>query len=161
MFRGRIVWTWLGFLKGHLKARFLTRDKWDKLMMFLVVVPESYHRSPFSVVAFSVLRAPRNTQALRHLSKPESKRVLALAAVWNEKSSPLISARWMPIWQNSRKRRRHPHATSSINQMPRHRENDCSQRKMTTNNICCPRTSILFRTWWREWKKTFRTSSGV
>ena len=63
-------------------------------MMVLVVVPESYHRSQFSVVAFSVLRAqqianrshPFTDEASKYtgassLSKPESKRVLAQAAV--------------------------------------------------------------------------------
>ena len=68
-------------------------------------VPESFHRSQFSVVAAWVPPAQqmakrsrpftdepsKHTGALRQ-SKPEGKRVLALPSVRHQKSSPVISA---------------------------------------------------------------------
>ena len=81
-----------------------TRGKWDELMMPCVIVPASYHRSAlFSRCHFgSVCSAdgqempPFTDEASKYTSassksKPVSKRVLSLAAVRHEKSSPLIS----------------------------------------------------------------------
>ena len=74
-------------------------------MILFGVVLEPFHRSSCSVVATLILLAqhvvkrsrPFTDEASKHTgpsskSKPEGKRVLALAAVRREKSSPLIPA---------------------------------------------------------------------
>ena len=81
-----------------------TRDKCDELMILFGIVPESYHRSQFSVFATLVLSAQQMARKSRPFTDEASKytgassksmpvgwRVLALAAVRHEKSSPSIS----------------------------------------------------------------------
>ena len=72
-----------------------TRDKRDELMILFGIVSESHHSSPLSVVATLVLPAhqmAKRDEASKHTgasskSKPVGKRVLALAAVRQDKSS--------------------------------------------------------------------------
>ena len=76
-----------------------TREEWDELMVLFGIVPESHHRSPFSVVATWVLPVHQMAKA-RHPFPDEawnyggaSSNAHALAAARHDESSPLIIAR--------------------------------------------------------------------
>ena len=82
-----------------------TRDKWNELMILLVLfltlitAAHFYSLPPWLCLlsrsrreAVRLLTKPLNEEVHRHCRKPVGKRVLALSAVRLEKSSPLISA---------------------------------------------------------------------
>ena len=75
----------------------LTSCKWNELMILFCAVPESFHHSPFSVVAALVLLShpftheASNYSGASSKSKPVGKKGSVLAAVRHERSSPLIS----------------------------------------------------------------------